>query len=588
MSPERTYRKTAILAVLLLTLVLAACAGGPSRLWLNAPGWSRALRIGTTMSGYPLEPAIDDQGATYFLLIEQAETSQQPVVVAHAANGELRWRVALDTVIGRAIAPTIRLAGDELLLLWVDDGSLYEARLDRQTGGTLASPVSLSGSIPVDSFAVEPVGPAERVIYFAGPRRAPGLYALPPGGTQPRTLDARGIRPDLIRDAGGGLHLIWSHHPPGFGGIEFLYGRVQPTGLMDSRATVIVRPPVGLTSVLQGPVGTFDGPTGYIFWSVIERTGMLAGSAQTRYISFDPQAPSLVESVEGLSVPGDYHLPYEPVPDGAFESGERVALPALGLPTSGYIADVAAASGQGEAAVAVSSRSNYLRNKSELQASVAYLSGGTPQSFQLISFTQVASTSPGLRHDGNGHLYLTWLEKQDVPGFVAYFTTTEPRMVAAMQAMTGEDLGRVAADTAFGVLTGALLAPAALAWAVLPLLALALTSRLRREDEPIYAPGTLIGLLLAIAVFWGGKLIFLPSIGQHVPLSATVPFLPVWLEAPLRLGVPVLIGLAGALVAWSFTYHHERRSPVYFLLIYAAVDGLLTGALYGELVYGAF
>jgi hypothetical protein len=64
--------------------------------------------------------------------------------------------------------------------------------------------------------------------------------------------------------------------------------------------------------------------------------------------------------------------------------------------------------------------------------------------------------------------------------------------------------------------------------------------------------------------------------------------MPDWLEAPLRVGSPPLIGLLAAFVAWNFTYRRDTRSPVYFLLIYAGVDGLLTGALYGVLVYAAF
>jgi hypothetical protein len=589
MNAQLNLRKIVLLVCLAgLSLGLAGCAGGPTRLWLNAPGWSRALRIGTTTASGGLEPAIGPDGEMYFLLIEQGDIQQHPVVAAYTPDGQVQWRVELDIPIGRAIGPKVRLVGSELRLLWVDDGTLFETRLDPQAGQLLAGPVSLSGSILADSFDVEVAQSGDRVVYFAGPRRAAGLYAVPPGANQPLTIDARGIKPDLVADPAGGLHLFWSHHPPGFGEVEFLFSRLLPSGELDSRANVIVRPPVGPTSVLQGPVGVVDGRTGYIFWSIIERTGMSAGSAQTRYVAFDPQAPSLIETAEWLYVPAEYHLTYEAVDAMPFQAGQRVALPAPSLPSSGYVADVAAASGSGEAAVAISSRSSYLRNKVELQASLMYLTDGAPQSYQLVSFTQVASTSPGLRHDGKGHLYLTWLEKQDVPGFVAYFTTTEPRMVAAMERMTSEDVARVGADAAFGLLTGALLAPAALAWIVLPLILLALTGRLRRENEQIYAPGTLVGLLLAIALFWLGKLALLPEIGDYIPFSAWIPFMPDWLEAPLRVGSPPLIGLLAAFVAWNFTYRRDTRSPVYFLLIYAGVDGLLTGALYGVLVYAAF
>jgi hypothetical protein len=342
--------------------------------------------------------------------------------------------------------------------------------------------------------------------------------------------------------------------------------------------------------VLQGPVLAAGRDQGYIFWSVIQRTGMSAGSARSNYVVFELDGPVESEEELILRLPTEYRLSYQPASQAQFMAGERVLLPAEGSGISGYLADLSAVSSPaGEVALAASIRSIYLRNKNEIQVAAAFLRQGQAREYQLLSFTQAGSVSPSITSGPGGSLYLTWKEKGEVPGFLVYLASTNEAMVQELARWGSEDVSRTAADTAFGMLTGILIAPiATLISLVVPLLIVGLTAFVRGEDERLFDRGTVISLGLALVAYWVGKIGVLPTIGEYVPFSAWIPIIPQWLATPLRLGVPVLIGVAGFFGAWFFTYRREVRSPIYFILIYAGIDGLLTGAIYGLHFYAAF
>jgi hypothetical protein len=575
-------------AIALLAVTLAGCAPA-DHLWLNAPEWSRATLVGSTVAAYPDPPMMDEAGNPYFVLAHQRGSDRQQLeIVSLDPTGLERWRQPLPFSMSRAVQPRLIVDRAGLVVLWIDDESLYAADFNpssREPGAAR----QLSGDVMVSSFDVVRTSDGQSHVWFAGPRRLPGLYRASLDGAAPVQLDPEGILPDLEVGADGELHAFWSHYPSGFGDVQFFYGQGEPDGVTPDYAHMVVSPRVGPTSVLQGPNGAVSGSTGYVFWSVIERTGLSAGAGSTRYVSFPLASPRLQAPGEYLRVPGAYHLPYQALGSTGFRTGERVPLPAPSLSGTNYIADAWSLGTSDEAAVAVSTNAEYLRNKRELQVAVAYLRDGVAESYQLLSFTPAGSARPALVSDRDGRLYVTWLEKGEGAGFHVYFAGTSPTMVDAMQSLTGGDVIRVLADAAFGMLTGMLLAPlAALISVVAPLILLAITSFLRKDTDRILSPGTAISLLISLIAFWYAKIAMLPSIGDYVPFSAWVPFLPAWSTGLLRYGVPALTAVVGVLVAWALTYRRDRRSPVYFMLVYAAIDGLITGAMYGVQFYGAF
>jgi hypothetical protein len=237
--------------------------------------------------------------------------------------------------------------------------------------------------------------------------------------------------------------------------------------------------------------------------------------------------------------------------------------------------------------IAFRARINFLRRKSQDQVSTAFFKDGDPVAYQLLSFTSASSSRPAILSDQAGHLYVTWLEKGDLPGFVVFFASTAPDIREALGGITGRDVGRLSAETLFGLLSGALLIPFVLVWMVVPVVVMGLTSFIRRDDAGFASPGTLVSLTLAVVAYWVGKLVLLPGIWEYVPFSAWLPIIPSWLNFPLRVGVPLILTGLALLAAWHYTYRRQRPSPLYFLLIYVAVDGVLTVAVYGVLFLGS-
>ena len=185
-------------------------------------------------------------------------------------------------------------------------------------------------------------------------------------------------------------------------------------------------------------------------------------------------------------------------------------------------------------------------------------------------------------------MYITWLESGADSGYDVYFSSTAPDIREALGRLTWGDAGQLGPEILFGLLGGVVLVPLALAWIVVPMVVLGVTSVIRRKDERITNLGVIISLALAIAAYWVSKLLLMSTIRDYVPFSAWLPFIPPALNLPLQVGVPLLITGLALGVAWRYTYGSERPSPFFFLLIYAAIDAALTMAVYGVTFYGAF
>ncbi len=161
-------------------------------------------------------------------------------------------------------------------------------------------------------------------------------------------------------------------------------------------------------------------------------------------------------------------------------------------------------------------------------------------------------------------------------------------MVTALNELDKQDYGRLAADTLFGLASGALLIPFIFIFGLLPTLFIFLTGIFRKEGEWITARGTAITLSIAFILYWLSKLAVLPAMVDYIPFSAWLPDIPSWLGLALRLGLPMLVTAFALFVAWRFTYAKERMQPLFFILIFIIIDGFITMAIYGVIFYGAF
>ncbi|NOZ49744.1 MAG: hypothetical protein GXP37_06800 [Chloroflexi bacterium] len=573
--------------LLLLTSLLTACSDNADRLWVNAPGWSRAVLVGNTRVGDQAPFARDQAGNLYFLLIAGEGQRYYPRVVAMSPHTDVLWDRSYEEIaISRPDQPGIFWDGDRLRLFWLSNEKLFMAAVDPVSGLMPQVPRLLSGEQPVGNYSLAQRDDGKMILWYGGSLRAPGLYAYAPGDLRGTTtlIDAKGVRPSIAFDDDGVLHVIWAHMIKGDTYNPIFYAAYPSGDIVPGQQQIIAQPLASPSSVVNGPVLGLDEGRVYVFWSIEVRTGMSAGAVETAYVSFPLSGPVGELKPQDVRVPVMHELPYETVSDASIQARERVVLADAKLPLTGQVTSLAASqSPTSELVVAHRVRADYLMRKNEMQVSTLFFRNGVPHSYQLLSFTAGDSRSPFLHIDAGGQLYLSWLERGSASGFLVYFTSTAPAIRQALTVLTRDDVARLTASTAFGLVSGMLLIPFALMWFAAPLFLIAITSPLRRGAGALRDPRVLISLVLAIAGYWFSKLVFLPGMSDYVPFTAWIPIIPRTWYDPLRFGIPVLITLFALWVAKHFTYDRLRQSPLYFILIYIAVDGVLTTAIYGVL-----
>lgn len=548
--------------------------------------------MGNTRVGDPVPITLDDTGRIYLLVISAGEDASRLRVVALDSRADVVWdRTFEEIALTRPEKPRILWDGKALQLFWLSDQGLYHARLEG-TGRLLDPPVLLSGGTTVGHYDVAGNASGALAVWYAGTREEPGLYVLPPGDPRGAAtlVDAEGIRPSLQYDDAETLHVVWGRYPAGSGDKPFFYATYPHGVYAPGQERVAVVPRVVGTTVLEGPELGLDEQYAYVFWSMTYYSGLEAGSTEAQYVYFPREQPELVSSTRLLSVPYSYNLDYQAVQVGDLKAGERVPLEPTFEGGVHYITQMTANSvpGQKELVIAFHTRMGYLMRKTQSQVSAVFFQDGVPTSYQLLSFTPASSTSPAIFSAEPGWLYLTWLEKGELPGWAVYFASSAPDIREALSPLSSDDVGRLTVEALFGLVIGALLVPVALIWVLPTMIVLGLTSGMRSTEEHLTSRGVLASLALGLVVLWVGKLAVLPGILGYVPLSAWLPVIPSWLGSLLQAGVPLLITGVALLVAWNYTYGKGEGSVFPFMVIYAIGDGILTMAVYGVLIYAAF
>jgi len=571
----------------LVAIALSACVGQPERLWVKAPGWSRAQLIAETRVQDPVPIALDDKGNIYIFSFSSTADATHPRLTALDRAANTLWDRTYERVsVSGPRQPKLLWDGRKLQLFWIGDETLYRATAD--ASGALSEPTSISDELLVDSFDVSIDSRDVVATWFAGPVEDPGLYSLDPGGfeTEPTLVDPEGVQPDIQFDQEGTLHAIWSQDSPEPGPIPIFYGAYPGGRYQPGKEQVLASPHVPGAATFRGPKLGLDSELAYVFWSTTKYSGLEAGKVESQYTYLTKGDPSSAVEAQRLAVPLAFTLAYENVePD--LDSGPRVALDSStdlgGVHISEIIPNETAAD---ELAVAILARLDFPMRKTRPQVSALYFEGGAPNSYQQLSFTPASSSSPSILSDRDGQLYLTWLERGDEAGWGVYFASTADDLGAALRGLDLGDVGRLAAETTFGLLSGGLLIPIGLIWSVPAMIALALTGRLRRSEDGIAGIGGLLSLALALVLLWAIKLGVLPAIQTYVPFSAWIPVIPVGWDDLLRVGVPVLIAAAGFLAAWVDLSRRGEDSPYRLVAVYAVVDSVLTMAIYGVFIYG--
>jgi hypothetical protein len=570
---------------LFLAATLSACGGAQTHMWLDAPGWSRAKLIGDTASEYPVPPALDLDGNSYFLLVDDEDDLRSVRIVALDNLSALLWEKTYPIVAEEIVEyPRVVVLRDSLQLLWNTDDVLYGMRTDLN-GDVLEEVQVLSGDHMADNYSVAVNASGEMSLWFSGSRSRPGLYAF--DGREIMLVDEAGYRPQLRLDADGGLHATWLQAPSGQIEFHVLYSYTPARQNEIGEPQEVYNFTVPVSSTLSGPAMGLDGEMVYVLWSEQARSGMSAGQIDAFYIAFPHGGAQVNGAPQRLTFPYSYTLSYTPA-DAPLSAGDRALLDSQAARASSALIDIYTNTGSAdELAVAFRSRLPYLRSKQVPQVGVVFLQDGQNTGTQLLSFTSTTSQRPAINSDQNGYLYTTWLGGTRGGGYPVYFASTEPSLVAANAALDNQDYGRLLTEVLFGLVSGVLLIPFLFAWGLVPTLFIFFTGIFRRDGEPLTARGTLITVSVAVLLYWIAKILILPGLLDYIPFSAWIPFIPAWLGTILRIGLPVLTTLIALRIAWHFTYRRERNSPLFFLLTFIAIDGLVSIAVYGVIFYGA-
>jgi len=546
--------------------------------------------VGDTAVNEAVPIALDDAGNIYLFATRQEGSARYPHVLAVNRQGGAAWERTLEAPLVKFSQPRIYRDGEELVLLWLDDQSVYAARVDR-LGNVHTVSSLLSGEINVDSYDVATSPNGSAFVWFSGPQREPGIYALrldDPGG-ESVMVDAVGVHPAVRCDGEGTLHAAWLTYLPGQTEPALSYVAF-PGGAVDGQQSPhVIELSVRSDSALRGPWLGLDGDHVYLFWLEVIRSGRRMNQGDARYIHFPTGEPKLASAPEAIVVPYSGDLDYAAPPQEGLPAGQRVPA-ASGSHT--YVSPseiVVNAGAERELALALATQLAHRRNNVVTQVSTLFLRDGGHAGYQLLTFNSRSSLSPAIASDEAGQLYVTWIERREGSGYDIYLASTAPDIRQALEAPTRGDVSRMAAATVFGLLQGAVFFPfAALIWLALPAVLLAITWPFRRGSNSLVSRPALVSIVLAVAAYWAGKLVTFARAGAYVPFLTWIPVLPAWLHVPLQWGVPVAGTLIALWVAWYYARRGTIRSAAWFVAIYGAVDSLLTMAVYGGFLYNTF
>lgn len=595
MSSEIRKKLFLVLLTLLIAILVTGCSGtAQEKLWLKTDSWSRGLLLGETNLAAPVEVKINESGDVYGVLFPrdlENDNLYQPELITMHASGKISERKPLDFLISQPRQSKIFLTDQGIDLFWIDSHQVKMIQFDLM-GNLLSDVRILSGSGIASNFEVLYVDDSY-FIFYSGRQDNPGVYALSGAldDLQETTIDPLGIRVNLFQDSESQFHLLWARYPVSYGDLEFYYAKYSPDLAVFSDPTIVFTKYISPTSRIEGPVLSVDTEVVYLFWSEVVLTGLEAGNSTTNYRYFPIGQPDAVRPTMSINIPSISGLEQSSYPYGFFDVGDRVSLGGY-FPRTPYIEDIKSLDVQfEETALVFRSRSEYKWRDRRNQVNVAYLSDGLITSYQPLSYTSAESYYPSVILDQDMNLYVTWLEKGELT-YRVYLTTTDSLKKTNIDLVTVDDYLYLAAEGLFGILAGAVLSPfAAVAWGGIGLIGFIFNMIFSQFNRPVFRTiGEILSMATGVGVFWFMKLATLPGLKtlDYVPFSAWIPRIPDNLTQLLIYGVPALIALIAFSVAYFKTYGKKSGSPIYFYLLYCAVDALLSCAVYGILIYGSF
>lgn len=581
--------------LLLFVWMLTSCSSAEESLWLKSPDWSRGAFIGNTSLVTPVSFVYGGDNSLYFLLVDlNEETSNYSfdLVRMNPDSDELEhFGISPGELLSVKQPEIMSDENGDLRIFWVASEGLYTL-LVGDDGVSLGEPVLLSGKDAVSSYDIARSLDGNITLWYAGSRRNPGVYALSQytGGAQSVLVDPDGTMVRLRYDEKDELHAAWVHYPFGFEQSEIVYGIYDPDLAEFSTSFLpILSLNIGTTVSLDDFALGVDDTNVYFYWTTNVHSGPLAGDIRGNYVTF-PIGESLRTTPQPVFAPMIYSLKFEDSTND-LKAGGRVSLQGLNAPMTIKVQDFRSnVLPADEVVLAVRSPGEHLWRKTREQVNLIYFDNGSPSEYQPLTFTSTISTFPNVMIAPGGYISLIWLEKVETSEYSVYFSSTDPQMINRFNTVSYNETLTVIYTTLFGMLIGVLLAPiAAGVWLLAPVFVLAVFSFIGGIFPPkLKGYISAAGLVTAVAVVWYIKLAIFPLMMEYVPFSAWIPNIPELLGDILRVAVPFLTLVISGFTAWHYTYRQKNNSSLYFILIYVALDALITTAIYAVLIYGTY
>lgn len=472
------------------------------------------------------------------------------------------------------------------ILLWASrlpgtpSWELQAALLD-EAGDAQGQPVALvmpEADVTRFDAAVLPSG---EVFVLWHQNKPAGVYTArwQPGTSLPlqaAPLAENGVLPTLYLAPDDRILLTWQEGDR----IRFGVSDLESTPRLASVA--VARLPQGTGMTVSPAVSVLSGDRVYIFWSVLNHSGLEAGSGYIEYVSFPLTAPGGEHVSQRVYISPAESPAYQPA--DLWPGITLLAPPASPARSSDFILEPAVAAGpDGVLALALTARQAY-RLDAYVQVAAAFLQDGALRGYAWVSRSEQLVQEPHVLLDPQGYLHLLW--REGAFGQRVFYATNEPQIRTALDTLTAADWIDALLEGSLESLTGILFLPiVGFGW-LLPGLVVVGVWKLIRDDENIADWPSLIVLLLALGVYQAVKWISMPPMAAYVPFSAWLDIPAVW-QMPLRVVVPLAALGLGAVAAWR-TARRRNRSAVLFYLVTGLVDALITLAVYGVIFLGVY
>ncbi len=604
--------------VLAITCLLSQAGTIPQRSLKPSPDWSRGLRVSKGEGGRVDIAMAVDEGDLY--LVWRLLRGEEALLRFARLDGEGHL------VFDRDLSSGLSLPRQNRLLVG-PEGSLHLFTLARREadahqglfhltlspkGDLLSEPELLS--LPgweVKSYDLAGDPDETLHIFWSGEDEdGPRLFylRLERGiASGPELLVLGGMEPAARIDRDGHLHLIWIEE--GEREEEVIYVATFPGAIVTpTRGVKLLDIRKGMGGIRSGPVLGLDSRYGYLIWTIEQRAGMAAGTAEGWYAFFPLEKPQpttpLPFRLPAVEEPiyTEYESPYsyhhlmllstslpsaeQPIGTPVLIGHELGTRDVINIASASDFIDMPATIGtQGEELpVAFRLNIDYGYHR-KFQIVVAVFKGGRLVGYQLVGKSGYHSSRPTLLADDKGNLHLAWVDSTGGGSTHLYYASTSPLVKAHLDRLTGEDLLSGAAKMIFGSILGLLLVPLIVLWLAPALIWGFVCTAVVRFDD-LGTRGGRMGLALALLIYLGTKLLILPSLFSYVPFSAWLPLLPSSLSPLLMVGTPLFISGGAAAIAIWFLRRVESRELLAALLAFALPDALLTLMVYSPSILG--